>query len=580
MELRTLDPSGIAVSRIILGCGNFGGIGSSPAFFGQGETREEAFAIMDAAWAAGITSFDTADAYGGGRSETWIGDWMRSRGHRPVLTTKTFNPMQDGADRGLGRERVRRQLHSSLERLGVEAVDLYLAHDMDPETPVEETAAAFGELADAGLIRAWGGSNVDTAWIERARPAWVQNSYSLLARDDEQGVLQVCAREGIGYSPFSPLAGGWLTGKYRRGEQPPAGSRMTQRPGPYAHLQRDEVFDTLEAFEQRAAERGTTPAALAIAWLLAQPQVAAVVIGPRRPEHLQPALDAVALDLSPRRARCAGRVVPVSVLVLSAEEVEQLLSMDECIEAMTEVLASLARGELYQPLRSIVFPPLAGSGIGLMPAHRGGERPAYSLKEIVVVPDNPSRGLDSHQGGVLLHDGDHGRAARDPQRVADHGHPNGGGIRRRDARARAPRRAGRGDHRAGRSGQVTRGGAEGRAGRPGDPDVEQSRGRHRPGARRRRRRGLHVHDLARAGRRARLARARHPCERGRLERADEPRALRGDDPRRDARRRPARVGAERVRRAAACRGWATSRSPPSSATCSSARTPGVRGPTS
>ena len=298
MELRTLDPSGIAVSRIILGCGNFGGIGSSPAFFGQGESREEAFAIMDAAWGAGITSFDTADAYGGGRSETWIGDWMRSRGYRPVLTTKTFNPMQDGADRGLGPERVRRQLHSSLERLGVEAVDLYLAHDMDPETPVEETAAAFGELADAGLIHAWGGSNVDTAWIERAHPAWVQNSYSLLARDDEQGVLQVCARDGIGYSPFSPLAGGWLTGKYRRGEQPPAGSRMTQRPGPYAHLERDEVFDALEAFEQRAGERGTTPAALAIAWLLAQPPVTAVVIGPRRPEHLQPALDAVALELS------------------------------------------------------------------------------------------------------------------------------------------------------------------------------------------------------------------------------------------------------------------------------------------
>ena len=227
-----------------------------------------------------------------------------------MLTTKTFNPMRNGADHGLGRERVRRQLHSSLERLGVEAVDLYLAHDMDPETPVEETTAAFGELADAGLIRAWGGSNVDTAWIERARPAWVQNSYSLLARDDEQGVLQLCAREGIGYSPFSPLAGGWLTGKYRRGEQPPAGSRMTQRPGPYAHLQRDEVFDTLEAFEQRAAERGTTPAALAIAWLLAQPQVAAVVIGPRRPEHLQPALDAVALDLSPVERDALAELFP------------------------------------------------------------------------------------------------------------------------------------------------------------------------------------------------------------------------------------------------------------------------------
>ena len=298
MEHRTVRQSGIEVSRIILGCGNFGGIGSSPAFFGQGESPEEAFAIMDAAWAAGITSFDTADAYGGGRSETWIGEWMRSRGHRPVLTTKTFNPMHEGADSGLSRDRVTRQLHSSLGRLGVEAVDLYLAHDMDPSTPLEETVTAFDELAAAGRIRAWGGSNVDTAWVESVRPAWVQNSYSLLAREDEQGVLQVCARNGIGYSPFSPLAGGWLTGKYRRGEQPPAGSRMTMRPEPYVHLDRDEVFDALEALERRAAERDTTPAALAIAWVLAQPSVTAVVIGPRRPDQLQPALDAVALDLT------------------------------------------------------------------------------------------------------------------------------------------------------------------------------------------------------------------------------------------------------------------------------------------
>ncbi len=298
MEQRSLGRSGVAVSRIILGCGNFGGIGSAPAFFGQGESRDEAFAIMDAAWEAGITSFDTADAYGGGRSESWIGEWMRSRERRPVLTTKTFNPMHEGADRGLSRDRIKRQLDSSLERLGIEAVDLYLTHEMDPSTPLEKTVAAFDELAAAGKIRAWGGSNVDAAWVEAARPAWVQNSYSLLERGDESGVLAICARDGIGYSPFSPLAGGWLTGKYRRGEEPPEGSRMTTRPGPYARFERDEVFDALEAFQHRAAERETTPAALAIAWLLAQPQVTAVVIGPRRSEHLQPALDALELDLS------------------------------------------------------------------------------------------------------------------------------------------------------------------------------------------------------------------------------------------------------------------------------------------
>ena len=299
MEHRALGRSGTEVSRIILGCGNFGGIGSAPAFFGQGETREQAFAIMDAAWAAGITTFDTADAYGGGRSEAYVGDWMRSRGVRPVLTTKTFNPMSEGADSGLSGPRIQRQLEASLGRLGVERINLYLAHQMDPATPLEETVAAFDELERAGRVGAWGGSNVDIDWIERARPAWVQNSYSLLDRDDEGLAIELCAREGIGYTPYSPLAGGWLTGKYRRGEEPPAGSRMTMRPEPYAHLQEDGVFDALEAFERHARERETTPAALAIAWLLAHPGVTAVVIGPRRPEQLHPALAALEVNLSP-----------------------------------------------------------------------------------------------------------------------------------------------------------------------------------------------------------------------------------------------------------------------------------------
>ena len=307
MEERALGRSGVEVSRIILGCGNFGGIGSSPAFFGAGETEGEAHTLLDAAWDAGITTYDTADAYGGGRSESYLGSWLRSKGDdvrdRIVLTTKTFNPMSEGADGGLSADRIKRQIETSLERLGVEAVDLYLAHAMDPATPVEETVDAFAYLAAAGKIKAYGGSNVDAAWLRRAlaagRPDWVQNSYSLLDRGDEDGVLPLVAEAGLGYTPFSPLAGGWLTGKYRRGEEPPAGSRMTLRPEPYLHLRADRVFDALEAFEERARERGTTPAALAIAWLLAQPHVTAVVIGPRRPEQLRPALDALDVELSP-----------------------------------------------------------------------------------------------------------------------------------------------------------------------------------------------------------------------------------------------------------------------------------------
>ncbi len=307
MEQRSLGRSGIAVSRIILGCGNFGGIGSAPAFFGAGESEAEAHALLDAAFEAGITTFDTADAYGGGRSESYIGSWLRAQRpevrDRVVLTTKTFNPMSDGADHGLSPARIRRQLETSLERLGVDSVPLYLSHAMDPETPVAETLGAFAELAEEGKIQAYGGSNVDSAWLEEAlrhgKPDWAQNPYSLLERDDETEALQLCADNGLGYTPFSPLAGGWLTGKYRRDEAPPAGSRMTMRPEPYRHLQQDRVYDALEKFEAHARERGTTPAALAVAWLLAQPHVTAVVIGPRRPDQLRPALEALTLDLSP-----------------------------------------------------------------------------------------------------------------------------------------------------------------------------------------------------------------------------------------------------------------------------------------
>ncbi len=315
---RALGRSGIEVSRLILGCGNFGGIGSAPAFFGAGETEGEAHALLDAAWAAGITTYDTADAYGGGRSEQYLGSWLRARGpavrDRLILTTKTCNPMEDGADSGLAPARVRRQLESSLHRLGVGHVDLYLAHEPDPETPVAETIGVFEELVAEGKIRAYGGSNVDVPWLSEAlrhgRPEWVQNSFSLLAREDEATVLPFCAREGLGYTPFGPLAGGWLAGRYRRGEAPPAGSRMSLRPGPYERFRTDETFNALEAFEALAAQRETTPAALALAWLLGHPHVTGVVLGPRRPDQLQPALDALELDLSPPELEKIGSLFP------------------------------------------------------------------------------------------------------------------------------------------------------------------------------------------------------------------------------------------------------------------------------
>ncbi len=289
------------MSRIVLGCGNFGGIGSAPGFFGQGESRDEAFALMDAAWGLGIRAFDTADAYGGGRSETWIGEWMSFRGRRPQLTTKVFHSVAgDPTDRGLALDRILRQIDESLERLGVDRVDTYMVHEPDPDTPVAETMGVMADLVESGKVGEIGASNVDRAWLGEATAtapvAVVQNSYSLLDRDED--VLSFCDERGISFTVFGPLAGGWLAGKYRRGQPPPAGSRMTLRPEPYRHLDDDAVYDALERLGDAAAQRGTDMPTLAFAWLLSEPRVAGLVVGPRRPEHLGPVVAALDLHLS------------------------------------------------------------------------------------------------------------------------------------------------------------------------------------------------------------------------------------------------------------------------------------------
>ena len=311
MDYRPLGSSGVEVSRIILGCGNFGGIGSAPAFFGQGTGREDAFALLDAAWEAGITTLDTADAYGGGASETYIGEWLATKDHRVrdtvVIATKTFNPMTADADCGLSPTRINRQINDSLRRLGVARVALYLAHEFDPAIPLEHTQGVFDDLIRDGKVGAVGASNFSDEQLRAAlasssnhdqgRYEWVQNSFSLLERGDTGSVLARCQEHGLGYTPFSPLAGGWLTGKYRRGQPPPSGSRMTLRPEPYEAYRHDHVYTALETLEQIALDHGLSMAVVSLAWALAQPGLTAIVIGPNRVEHLQPALDAAASGL-------------------------------------------------------------------------------------------------------------------------------------------------------------------------------------------------------------------------------------------------------------------------------------------
>ena len=285
------------LERIVLGCGNFGGIGSDLSLVGQGEGEAQAFEIMDAAWARGVRRFDTASSYGGGRSERTIGAWLRERGLDGLaLTSKAFHPVHEGDDSGLAPARLRRVVHESLERLGVERIDLFLIHEVDPETPLADTLGALEELVRDGLIGAIGVSNVDGDYLAKALAlapiSVVQNEYSLLARDAERDVLPLCAEHGVEFQAFSPLAGGWLTGKYSRGTPFPSGSRMTLRPDPYAELVREDVFDSLDQLAQRG-----DPATLSLAWILANPLVGAVVTGPRRPAHLDPVWAALELEV-------------------------------------------------------------------------------------------------------------------------------------------------------------------------------------------------------------------------------------------------------------------------------------------
>jgi aryl-alcohol dehydrogenase-like predicted oxidoreductase len=245
-----------------------------------------------------------------------VGAWISRTQRFPVVTTKVFHSVEgDPGDRGLAPERIRTQVAGSLRRLGLAHVDLYMIHEPDPATPLEQTLEAFSELVSHAVVGAVGACNVDRAYVESAleisarrglvRLEWIQNEYNLLARDD--ALLSLCAAEGLGFTPFSPLCGGWLAGRYSRGLQPPPGSRMTLRPGPYEHLRTPHTFDALQAFERMATERGLTMATLALGWLLSEPRITAVVIGPRRPEHLRAPIDALGVSLDgPQREEIAA----------------------------------------------------------------------------------------------------------------------------------------------------------------------------------------------------------------------------------------------------------------------------------
>jgi aryl-alcohol dehydrogenase-like predicted oxidoreductase len=277
---------------------------------------------MDHAWDAGINYFDTADSYGGGVSETVIGAWLKERKVRDrlVLSTKVFYAIAEGPnDRSLSRRHILQAVEGSLRRLQTDYLDLYVIMEPDPSTPVEETLQTMNELMHAGKVRHIGASNITAEQLRESLAASdrlgvhryqsVQNGYSLLDRAIEEDVLPLAAKERMAVTPFSPTSGGLLTGKYRLGRRPPAGSRVDLRPQPYQHLMTAGTFQAIDALRADAAERGLDMGTLALAWVLSHPAVTSALIGPRTVDQFRPWLDAVAVRLgSDERVALASRM--------------------------------------------------------------------------------------------------------------------------------------------------------------------------------------------------------------------------------------------------------------------------------
>ena len=297
MRTRRLGREGPEVSVVGLGCNNFGRV----------VDLEGTRAVVDAALDASVTLLDTADVYGNkGGSESFLGEVLEGRRDRVVLATKFGQDMGDGAEARGSRAYIHNAIDASLQRLRTDYVDLYQYHTPDNVTPFEETFGALDELVRAGKVRYVGHSNLDATQVaeveeicrERgfARPVSAQNQYSLLRREAEEELLPTCERLGIGVLPYFPLASGLLTGKYRRGEPRPQGTRLSDREAVFT----DEKFDRIEALEAFGKERGLTLLSVAIGGLLAQPAIASVIAGATKPEQVRANVDAAKWEATPK----------------------------------------------------------------------------------------------------------------------------------------------------------------------------------------------------------------------------------------------------------------------------------------
>lgn len=290
------------IGRIWFGCGNFGGIGSSPRLRSAGDSEAEALTLLDQARRTGLRRFDTANTYGGGASEVILGQWLRAQGpsfrQSVQIATKVGNPNGCPPDETpLSAAQIAFHLDQSLRRLGLERIDLYYIHEFDRVTPLDETLGAMATALAAGKIDRFGISNAsltDVKVVKNRAPAslaarfeYVQNEYNLLALGDAGSLIPWCAENGYRYTAFSPLAGGLLTGKYRLGEEPPPGTRLAHAADIYRNYLNEESFAAIEQLRRSAEARQQPIAEAALRFVLDTPGVDGLIVAPRRLEHFE-----------------------------------------------------------------------------------------------------------------------------------------------------------------------------------------------------------------------------------------------------------------------------------------------------
>lgn len=287
MQYRQLGNSGLRVSVIGLGTNQFGGK------VDQAGVNE----IIDGCIDMGINLIDTADIYTKGNSETTLGVALKGKWEKVVLATKVFHPAGEGAnDRGASRYHIMNGVEASLRRLQTDHIDLYQMHGWEDKTPMEETLRALDDLVRSGKVRYIGASNYAAWQLARANViaefrGWsqfvsIQNHYHMFERDQEREIIPYCNAHNVGILPYFPLAGGFLSGKYKRGEAAPAGSRGESSPYVQKYMT-DANYDKLEKMEAWASERGHNMIELAHAWLLGQKQISSVISGATRLEQVQ-----------------------------------------------------------------------------------------------------------------------------------------------------------------------------------------------------------------------------------------------------------------------------------------------------